>query len=283
MPQFAESSLRDAAAEKIHKVLADRHLGSRRKMERWVVDGRVTVNGTPAIVGQRVLPTDIIEVDRKRIPSRQPPRQVRILLMNKIVGDIVSRDDPQRRSSVFTRLPQLQHERWISVGRLDIATSGLLLFTNHGLLAHRLMHPSSGIDREYAVRVFGKLDDQHRESMLNGIDFEGNKLRFSDIRYYSGGRSNHCYHVVLMEGRNREVRHIFQHFGYTISRLKRVRFGPVILPKGLRRGEFSEMSPADVHAVCKWLQIGYEMLPTQHQRSKPIESFLIPYPGIETP
>ncbi|MDE0645714.1 MAG: pseudouridine synthase [Gammaproteobacteria bacterium] len=268
-------------SEKIHKVLADRNLGSRRKMERWVIDGRVHVNGEVATLGQRVSESDVIEVDGKRIPYRQSQTHIRIIVMNKDVGEIVTRNDPENRPTVFTRLPSLHHNRWISIGRLDFVTSGLLLFTNHGLLAHRLMHPSSGIDREYAVRIFGKLDQTHRQMMLDGIVVDGHTLRFTDVQYYSGGRSNHWYHVVLMEGRNREVRQLFHEFGYTVSRLKRVRFGPIVLPKGLKRGQFRELPSTDVFALCKWLRV-VDDTPMGHlSQTKSTESFLIPYPGLD--
>lgn len=267
-------------SEKIHKVLADRNLGSRRKMERWVIDGRVQVNGEVATTGQRVLATDVIEVDGKRIPYRQSQTQIRIIVMNKAVGEIVTQSDPENRPTVFARLPSLHHNRWISIGRLDFVTSGLLLFTNHGLLAHRLMHPSSNIDREYAVRIFGKLEQQHRQAMLDGIVVDGHKLRFTDIQYYSGGRSNNWYHVVLMEGKNREVRQLFHEFGYTVSRLKRVRFGPIVLPKGLKRGQFRELPATDVVALCKWLQVEDNIASGQLSQTKSTETFLIPYPGL---
>ncbi|MCY3626197.1 MAG: pseudouridine synthase [Gammaproteobacteria bacterium] len=268
-------------SEKIHKVLADRNLGSRRKMERWVIDGRVHVNSEVATLGQRVSESDVIEVDGKCIPYRQSQTHIRIIVMNKDVGEIVTRNDPENRPTVFTRLPSLHHDRWISIGRLDFVTSGLLLFTNHGLLAHRLMHPSSGIDREYAVRIFGKLDQTHRQMMLDGIVVDGHRLRFTDVQYYSGGRSNHWYHVVLMEGRNREVRQLFHEFGYTVSRLKRVRFGPIVLPKGLKRGQFRELPTTDVFALCKWLRVVDDTSMGHLSQTKSTESFLIPYPGLD--
>ncbi|MXX94422.1 MAG: rRNA pseudouridine synthase [Gammaproteobacteria bacterium] len=268
-------------SEKIHKVLADRNLGSRRKMERWVIDGRVHVNSEVATLGQRVSESDVIEVDGKRIPYRQSQTHIRIIVMNKDVGEIVTRNDPENRPTVFTRLPSLHHDRWIAIGRLDFVTSGLLLFTNHGLLAHRLMHPSSGIDREYAVRIFGKLDQTHRQMMLDGIVVDGHRLRFTDVQYYSGGRSNHWYHVVLMEGRNREVRQLFHEFGYTVSRLKRVRFGPIVLPKGLKRGQFRELPTTDVFALCKWLRVVDDTSMGHLSQTKSTESFLIPYPGLD--
>ncbi|MXZ44433.1 MAG: rRNA pseudouridine synthase [Gammaproteobacteria bacterium] len=269
----------DRPTQKLQKFLADRGLGSRREMERYILDGHVTVNGTVAHRGQRISATDHIELKGKRVSEADNKMQVRVLIMNKAPGEVVSRKhDPRHRVTVFDTLPRLIHQRWISVGRLDIATSGLLLFTNNGLLAHRLMHPSFVIDREYAVRVFGKLSDEQCQACCVGFEFDGVHHRFSDIQYYGGSGSNHWYHVVLMEGRNREIRRVFEHLGLTVSRLKRVRFGPVILPTRLRAGSFLEVSPIDVNALLRWLDIDAKALSQSKFSEK--ESCLIDYPGL---
>ncbi|MYD45197.1 MAG: pseudouridine synthase [Gammaproteobacteria bacterium] len=248
-------------------------------MERCILDGRVTVNGKIAHQGQRIGESDRVEFNGKRITKTDGSKKVRVLIMNKAPGQIVSRKrDSQHRVTVFDQLPKLANQRWISVGRLDVATSGLLLFTNHGLLAHRLMHPSFVIDREYAVRVFGTLTEEQRKACLDGVELEGILHRFSDIQYYGGTGSNHWYHVVLMEGRNREIRRVFERLGLTVSRLKRVRFGPVILPTRLRTGKFLEVSSADVGALAQWLKI--EVSTTMLPKVKECDSCLIDYPGI---
>ena len=265
--------------QKLQKYLADLGLGSRREMERYIIDGSVKVNGDVAHCGQRVGALDRVEVNGKRITATERSGRVRMLIMNKAPGEIVSRkSDLKNKASVFDRLPSITQQRWISVGRLDVATSGLLLFTNHGLLAHRLMHPSFVIDREYAVRVFGTLSDEQCKACCDGFEFDGTVHRFSDIQYYGGSGSNHWYHVVLMEGKNREVRRIFEHLGLTISRLKRVRFGPVVLPTRLRVGRYLEASPADVSAVVKWLEIEAQV--ARQPRHDERESCLIEYPGL---
>ena len=266
--------------QKLQKYLADRGLGSRREMERCILDGHVTVNGEVAHRGQRISVLDRVEMDGKRVVRTDRIDQVRLLIMNKAPGLIVSRKrDPKHRVTVFDQLPPLSRQRWISVGRLDVATSGLLLFTNHGLFAHRLMHPSFVIDREYAVRVFGTLSEEQRQKCCEGIELDGNLHRFSDIQHYGGTGSNQWYHVVLMEGRNREVRRVFEHLGFTISRLKRVRFGPVVLPTRLRVGKYLEVSGADVDALLRWLDLDLKVATSSKVEKS--ESCLIDYPGVE--
>ena len=266
--------------QKLQKYLADRGLGSRREMERCILDGHVTVNGEVAHRGQRISVLDRVEVDGKRVVRTDRNDHVRVLIMNKTPGQIVSRKrDPKHRVTVFDELPSLSRQRWISVGRLDVATSGLLLFTNHGLLAHRLMHPSFVIDREYAVRVFGTLSEEQCRKCCEGIELDGNLHRFSDIQHYGGTGSNQWYHVVLMDGRNREIRRVFEHFGFTISRLKRVRFGPVVLPTRLRVGKYLEVSSTDVDALLRWLDLDLKVAISPKVENS--ESCLIDYPGVE--
>lgn len=268
--------------EKLHKVLADRGLGSRREMERWIAAGRVAVNGQVAGIGMRVDPTDDLMVDGQRLGKAAVAR-TRVLIANKRAGVIVSRRDPQGRPSVFDDLPRLRSGRWISVGRLDLQTTGLLLFTNDGELANKLAHPSTGIDREYAVRVFGRLEDAALERLKAGVVVNDRVEAFSDIRYYDGSGANHWYHVVLMEGRNREVRELFATEGVTVSRLKRVRYGPVILPPWLPRGTWEEVGPRDIAQLQTLLGLPARRVHETRVRAesgrKP-RSVLIPYPKL---
>ena len=269
--------------EKLQKVLASRGLGSRREMERWIHVGRVRVDGRIATLGQRVTKDADISVDGREL-APQKSTTTRVLVMNKRVGTIVSASPTDSLASVFDELPLLTGSRWIAVGRLDVNTSGLLLFVNDGLLAHRLMHPSTGIDREYAVRVEGKLEETGIELLKKGVEIDGEIGRFSDVRYYNGHGSNHWYHVVLMEGRNREVRVLFASQGVKVSRLKRVRFGPIVLPSTLRRGQLMEMSSDDVRRICGLVKVGFS--PPERNRNKKSntkKSVLIPYPGLLTP
>ena len=243
-----DPAARGAAPEapiKLQKMLAEQGYGSRREMEKWIEAGRVEVNGETAHLGQRVSAADKISIDGRAI-GRKPRRAARVLIYNKPAGVVCTRRDPEGRPTVFDKLPELSKGRWISVGRLDIASSGLLLLTSDGALANRMMHPSTGLDREYAVRVNGMLSDDEIEQVKAGIVDDGEQLRFSDIQHYAGSGSNHWYHVVLMEGRNREIRRVFDHLDHAVSRLKRVRFGPVVLPSRLSRGKCAELSRDDV-------------------------------------
>ena len=228
-------------------MLARTGLGSRRTLEEWISAGRVQVNGKLAKLGDRVEPEDRIAVDGRKIrPDRKKKPRCRVLLYNKPENEVCTRSDPQGRPTVFDRLPPLRNSRWVSVGRLDLNSSGLLLFTNDGELAHRLMHPSSGIDREYAVRVLGEVTDEMLRRMRAGVEVDGHLCRFSDIRFFGGEGANQWYHVVLMEGRNREVRKIWQSQGVKVSRLKRVRFGSVFIPSSVSAGRFHELKQAEI-------------------------------------
>ncbi|MGI9324150.1 MAG: pseudouridine synthase [Pseudomonadales bacterium] len=241
-------------SEKLQKVLAAQGLGSRRTMEEWIAAGRIKVNGEPAHLGQRVAKQDRIQVDNGR-PLRIRADHTRILILNKPAGQVCTRRDPEGRPTIFTGLPRLKQGRWISVGRLDVQTTGLLLLTNNGELANRMMHPSSGLDREYAVRVNGKLSDEAMAELQAGVMIEGELHRFSDIRYFDGRGVNHWYHVVLLEGKNREVRRLFESLGLMVSRLKRVRYGPVLLPSWLPIAQRAELVAADVAALLKLMRI----------------------------
>ena len=246
-------------------------------MEKWIVAGRVGVNGRTATIGERVTESDSIAVDGRRLvlAEAQLPR---VLVMNKREGIICTRRDPQGRKTVFDRLPGIHQGRWLSVGRLDINTSGLLLLTNDGALAHRLTHPSTGIDREYAVRIDGTLTEEAMQRLLAGVEMDGETRRFSDLRYYDGGGRNHWYHVVIMEGRNHEVRDLFRHQGRMVSRLKRVRYGPVVLPSRLKRGQFTELGADDLTTLYGLLRLPIAKLPAPRKRSP--RSLLIPYPEL---
>ena len=236
-------------APKLHKVLAQSGLGSRRDLEQMILDGRVTVNGEPAHTGQRVLQGDRVAIDGKPVRLRISPPAARVLAYHKPVGEVVTHDDPQARPTVFRRLPRLPHGKWQSVGRLDINTEGLLLFTNSGDLANRLMHPRFGVEREYAVRVLGLLSDEGRERLLEGVEIEGQKAAFLRIGDGGGEGANHWYRVVIAEGRNREVRKLFEAAGHAVSRLIRIRYGSVVLPRGLKRGAWVDLSPEDVKVL----------------------------------
>jgi 23S rRNA pseudouridine2605 synthase len=240
----------NAQSEKLHKVLADAGIGSRRDMEELIIAGRVSVNGQPGHVGQRVLPTDQVRVNGKPLPRRQPGRPPRVLLYHKPAGEIVSQDDPEQRATVFDRLPKVSGGRWIAVGRLDFNTEGLLILTTSGELANRLMHPRYEVEREYAVRLLGQLGDDQRKALLEGVALEDGPARFARIEDAGGQGANHWYRVLISEGRNREVRRMFSAIGLEVSRLIRIRFGAVQLPRSVARGRYSELSPEWVEA---WL------------------------------
>ena len=236
----------DPDAPKLQKVLAQAGIGSRRDMEQLVAEGRITVNGEPAHVGQRISFGDQLRIDGKVIKARIAPPPPRVLAYHKPAGEVVTHDDPQHRPTVFRRLPRLQQGKWQSVGRLDINTEGLLLFTNSGELANQLMHPRFGVEREYAVRVLGVVDEAERERLLQGVPIDGQPCAFKSIEDGGGEGANRWYRVVITEGRNREVRKLFEAVGHAVSRLIRVRYGSVVLPRGLRRGLWVDLDEVDV-------------------------------------
>ncbi len=246
----------DDDAPKLHKLLADAGIGSRREMEELIVAGRVSVNGQPAHVGQRIGPNDQIRVNGRPINRRLPvqKRPAKVLLYHKPPGEICSRDDPGQRSTVFERLPRLKGARWVAVGRLDFNTEGLLVFTTSGDVANKLMHPRYGWEREYAVRILGRIDDELRGKLLAGVQLEDGPAAFSALEDVGGDGANHWYRVVISEGRNREVRRIFEAVGLTVSRLVRIRFGPIGLPRGLARGRWVELGEADAQALVTLLK-----------------------------
>ncbi|MFT0532965.1 23S rRNA pseudouridine(2605) synthase RluB [Castellaniella hirudinis] len=231
----------DALMPKLHKVLAEAGVGSRRDMEDLIVAGRVSVNGEPAHVGQRVGPNDKVRVNGRLVSRPKAGKLPRVILYHKPAGEIVSHDDPGGRATVFARLPRIRSGKWLSVGRLDLNTEGLLIFTTSGELANRLSHPRYGAEREYAVRVLGELTDEKQTELTHGIQLEDGPAQFNSLEYLGGEGSNRWYRVTLSEGRNREVRRMFQAAGVTVSRLIRTRFGEVILPSNLRRGRWDEL------------------------------------------
>jgi len=243
-------------SEKLQKVLARAGFGSRREIEVWIGKGRVKVNGRIAVIGDRVEDTDKIIVDDKRLvtPSRHR-KDRRILLYNKPENEICTRKDPEGRPTVFDKLPVVKRGRWISIGRLDINTSGLLLFTSDGELANKLAHPSSQIEREYAVRVMGQVTSDMVQRMHKGLFIDGHLCRFTDIQYFAGEGINRWYHVVTMDGRNREVRKLWESQGLKVSRLKRVRFGPIFIPSAVKRGQFQELSGNEVDKLLRLVEL----------------------------
>lgn len=240
-----------AEAEKLHKILADAGIGSRRDMEELIISGRVSVNGKPAHVGQRVGASDVIRVNGKPLPRKRVATAAvpQVLLYHKPTGELVTRDDPEERPKVFDRLPKLRGARWIAVGRLDLNSEGLLIFTTSGDLANRLMHPRYGWEREYAVRVLGRVDDEARQRLLTGVSLDDGPAMLQSIEDIGGDGANHWYRVVILEGRNREVRRLFEAVGLTVSRLVRIRFGPVALPPRLVRGRFQALTEDEVRQL----------------------------------
>ncbi|HEY4664105.1 MAG TPA: pseudouridine synthase, partial [Comamonas sp.] len=241
----------EAESPKLHKVLAQAGLGSRLEVERWIAEGRITVNAEPAHVGQRIQLGDNIKVDGKPVKVRIDPPAVRVLAYHKPAGEVVTLDDPQNRPTVFRRLPKLHNGKWQSVGRLDLNTEGLLLFTSSGTLANNLMHPRFGLEREYAVRVLGALTKEEKQLLTTGVQLEDGEAAFGSIEDGGGEGANVWYRVTISEGRNREVRRMFESVGRAVSRLIRIRYGAMQLPRGLRRGAWMELDEQDVQALIQ--------------------------------
>ncbi len=241
----------DDDAPKLHKVLAEAGLGSRRDMEELIVAGRVSVNGEPAHIGQRILPTDQVRINGKPIMRKVSKKPPRVLIYHKPAGEIVSTNDPEGRASVFESLPSMKVGKWLAVGRLDYNTEGLLLFTTSGDLANRLMHPRYGIEREYAVRTLGELEEGMRQRLLAGVELEDGLAQFSKITDGGGEGVNKWYRVIIGEGRNREVRRMFEAVGLTVSRLIRTRYGAMTLPANLKRGRWEELEEDAVRSLLK--------------------------------
>lgn len=243
--------------QRIQKVLAQMGLGSRRQIEQWIAEGRVQINGKTAVLGQTINQSDKIRANGKLVDIKHSfshlgsLNKVRILLYHKPEGEIVSVKDPKNRPTVFAHLPRLRNAKWINVGRLDFNTSGLLLFTTSGELANRLMHPSSGIIREYSVRILGELTLESQQKLLSGVEIDGELCQFQSLEEVGGTGANRWYKVTLSEGKNREVRKLFASVNCTVSRLIRIRYGNLILPPLLRRGKTYELTPKEVSWFMK--------------------------------
>jgi 23S rRNA pseudouridine2605 synthase len=238
-----------AESPKLHKVLAQAGLGSRLEMEQLILEGRISVNNEPAHIGQRIQFGDQVKVNGRPLRVRIDPPPPRVIAYHKPAGEIVTHDDPKNRPTVFRKLPRLQQGKWQSVGRLDLNTEGLLLFTNSGELANRLMHPRFGLEREYAVRVLGALSNEEKQKLLEGVMLDDGMAQFGSIENGGGEGSNCWYRVTISEGRNREVRRMMEAVGHAVSRLIRIRYGAMVLPHGLRRSTFMELDEADIRAL----------------------------------
>lgn len=240
-----------AETPKLHKVLAQAGLGSRLEMEQLILEGRISVNNEPAHIGQRIQFGDQIKVNGKPIRFRIAPPPARVIAYHKPTGEVVTHDDPQNRPTVFRRLPKLFQGKWQSVGRLDLNTEGLLLFTSSGELANKLMHPRFGLEREYAVRVLGALNNDEKERLLSGVKLDDGMAQFGSIENGGGEGANTWYRVTISEGRNREVRRMFEAVGHAVSRLIRIRYGAMVLPRGLKRGGWMELDERDIRALVQ--------------------------------
>lgn len=240
--------------ERIQKVLAKAGIGSRREMEKVIEAGRVTVNGVLSKLGDKVKASDLLVCDGKSV-KMDDKKVRRVLVYNKPEGEICTKHDPEGRQTVFDRLPVIAGERWVAVGRLDINTSGLLLFTNDGELANRLMHPSRQIEREYAVRIHGPVQQEHIDNMCAGVELEDGKAKFSDVQFFNGQATNNWFHCVVLEGRNREVRRLWESQGLQVSRLKRVRYGSVFLASTVRSGIYEELDKKEIDKLAKLVDL----------------------------
>jgi 23S rRNA pseudouridine2605 synthase len=255
-----------AEPERLQKVLARTGIASRRELERWIAEGRIQVNGKVAELGQRVGSQDRIRVDEREVSVRErETAPLRVLLYHKAAGEICATTDPEGRPTVFDALPRAGRGRWLTVGRLDFNTTGVLLFSNSGELAHRLMHPSSTIEREYAVRVLGEVPDEALEALRRGVDLDGKMARFTRLEDRGGDGVNHWYHVVLEEGRNREVHRLWETQGLRVSRLTRVRYGHLVLPRDLRAGRWKELEGDELRQLLDTVGLT-ELMPVKPDR-----------------
>lgn len=254
--------------ERIQKALARAGLGSRREIERWIAAGEVRVNGRVASLGDQVVPEDRVTV-RGRAVAVHARSRPQVIAYHKPEGEITTRNDPEGRPTVFAGLPRIHHGRWIAIGRLDINTSGLLLFTNDGSLANALMHPSGGIEREYAVRVLGRVGPAAVERLKTGVALEDGMARLESVTEAGGEGANHWYHVVLREGRNREVRRLWESQGIQVSRLIRIRFGPIALPPRLRRGQSRPLEASELQGLYGAAGLSVPRPAAGHRRAAP--------------
>lgn len=248
-------------SEKIHKVLAAAGLGSRREIEKWVAGGRVSVNGVAATIGDRIEPDDKVSVDGRVIKFDKQRKRPRVLIYNKPVGEICTRSDPKGRRTVFESLPKIKNSRWVAVGRLDLNTSGLLLFSNDGYLANNLMHPSHQVEREYVVRVHGQVDEEMLNCLQKGVLLDDGMAYFKKIAVGAISGTHQWFTVVLTEGRQREVRRLWESQGVEVSRLKRIKFGTVMLPSFVRVGQWLELTPAEIGRLGKLVGLKLKQAP----------------------
>jgi 23S rRNA pseudouridine2605 synthase len=255
-------------SEKIHKVLAAAGLGSRREIEKWVAGGRVSVNGVAATTGDRIDPDDKVSVDGRVIALTKHNKRTRVLVYNKPVGEICTRNDPEGRRTVFESLPIVRGGRWVAVGRLDINTSGLLLFTNHGQLANNLMHPSHQVEREYVVRVRGQVDEAMLQRVQTGVLLDDGMARFKKIGVGAISGTHQWFTVVLTEGRQREVRRLWESQGVEVSRLKRIKFGTVKLPSFVGVGQWIELAPVEIAQLGKLVGLKLQQAPLSPAENK---------------
>lgn len=263
--------------QRLHKLLALAGLGSRRDMEALVVSGRITINSVVATVGAGVTANDVVRLDSRPVQLPFEAELAKVLIYHKPEGEIVSQDDPEKRASVFDKLPRVKGAKWIAIGRLDINTSGLLLFTTSGELANRFMHPRYEVEREYAVRIFGELTEGQMLQLKEGIELEDGPASFDHISAQGGEGSNHWYQVILREGRNREVRRLFEAFQLPVSRLMRVRFGPVNLPPRIKRGMMMELEPKEVINLLEWAGLEAPKAPLRQRSAREIEKAAAPF------
>ncbi|MGI9217559.1 MAG: pseudouridine synthase [Hydrogenophaga sp.] len=273
-----------AESPKLHKVLAQAGMGSRLEMEQLILEGRISVNGEPAHVGQRIQYGDVIKVNGKPVRVRMTPPPPRVLAYHKPAGEVVSHDDPQNRPTVFRRLPRLYQGKWQSVGRLDLNTEGLLLLTDSGELANRLMHPRFGLQREYAVRVLGALSNDEKQRLLDGVRLDDGMAQFASIEDGGGEGANCWYRVTIGEGRNREVRRMFEAVGHAVSRLIRIRYGAMMLPRGLKRGVWVELDERDIERLTSaaGMPAATERAPRPSGRPGPLRGKTAPKPAAKS-
>lgn len=245
--------------ERIQKVLARGGLASRREIERWITEGRLKINGVLVTQGAHLKTGDYLQLNDRVVHWEKFERQpTRVLIYHKPTGEIVSRNDPQGRPTIFANLPKLDTSRWISVGRLDVNTSGLLLVTNNGELANKLMHPSTEVEREYAVRILGEVPDEKIELLKQGVQLEDGLAKFDQIYFMGGEGANKWYHVIVSEGRNRLVRRLWEAQNVVVSRLMRVRYGPVVLSDGLRTGKCYELNQKELDLLFEFAGLPVE-------------------------
>jgi 23S rRNA pseudouridine2605 synthase len=257
--------------QRLHKLLALSGLGSRREMEALIASGRITINGVTATVGAGVVPGDVVRLDSRPLRLQFEAELPKVLIYHKPEGEIVSQDDPEKRATVFDKLPYIKGARWVAIGRLDINTSGLLIFTTSGELANRFMHPRYEVEREYAVRIFGELTEGQLLQLTQGIELDDGPARFDVIHPLGGEGANHWYKVILREGRNREVRRLFEALQMPVSRLMRVRFGPVNLPPRLKRGQMLELESKEVIGLLEWAGLEVPHTPLRQRTKREIE------------